>query len=134
MRAAPEVGLISPVNTLIVVVLPAALGPSTAKNSPRSTVRVRSLTAVNSPNFLTIWTSSIMHSVKRRERFVAQHDLVGQLDAQDFADCADKKHNLVSIEQPRAQAITAQPRVADLQAILVRFPFEAERQVLHRIC
>src|SRR5688572_6417055 len=132
MRAAPEVGLISPVNTLIVVVLPAALGPSTAKNSPRSTVRLRSLTAVRSPNFLTMWTSSIMHAVNRGQGFVAQDNLIRQLDAQDFTDAADKQHNLVTIKEPGAQPITAQPRIADLQTVLVRFPVQPERNVLHR--
>src|SRR2546427_2673441 len=58
--AFPELGLMRPVRTLMVVVLPAALGPSTAKNSPGRTVRLRPSTATRSPNFFTMWTSSIM--------------------------------------------------------------------------
>ena len=59
-RAVPEVGLSSPVRILIVVVLPAAFGPSTTKNSPRFTVRLRSFTATTSPKRFTMWISSIM--------------------------------------------------------------------------
>jgi hypothetical protein len=52
-RALPEVGFIRPARIFKVVVLPAAFGPSTAKNSPGATVSVMSLTATRSPNFFT---------------------------------------------------------------------------------
>jgi len=44
-RALPEVGFINPARIFKVVVLPAALGPSIAKNSPLGTLRLRSTTA-----------------------------------------------------------------------------------------
>src|SRR5215204_6470851 len=132
-RAQPEVGLISPVRTLIVVVLPAALGPSTAKNSPRWTVRLRSLTATRSPNFFTTWTSSIMQSIEPSNGFIPEHDLVGQFDAQDFAHGTDKKNNLITLEEPRAEAVATDFGVADGQPVLVGFPIETEGEVRRRI-
>lgn len=44
-RAVPEVGLISPVNTLKVVVFPAPLTPNRPKHSPEGMMRLTPLTA-----------------------------------------------------------------------------------------
>ena len=58
----PAVGLINPAIILIVVVLPAAFGPSTAKNSPFGTDKFIPLTAVKSPNFFTRSFNSIIRN------------------------------------------------------------------------
>src|SRR5580692_9939352 len=89
-RALPEVGFMRPASILSVVVLPAAFGPSMAKNSPRGIVSEISLTAVMSPNFLTRLTSSIMRWPSRLGPFVERgSEVVRQLDAQDFTERAD---------------------------------------------
>ena len=45
MKAVPEVGKMSPISILMVVVLPAPFGPTKPKISPSSTTRSRSFTA-----------------------------------------------------------------------------------------
>src|ERR1022692_3658306 len=88
-RVQPEVGRIRPASSLSVVVLPAAFGPSMAKNSPRGIVSEMSLTAVRSPYFLTRLMSSIMRWASRFGPFVQRGgEVIGQLDAQDFAERA----------------------------------------------
>src|SRR6188474_1465985 len=79
-RAVPEVGLIRPVRIFMVVVLPAALGPSTAKNSPELTVRLKSFTATTSPKRFTIWMSSIIFDsvAQTRQMVVDEHDFTGK--------------------------------------------------------
>src|SRR5687767_12481089 len=100
-RAMPEVGFIRPVRILIVVVLPAAFGPSTTKNSPRLTVRLRSFTASTSPKRFTRWMSSIIAIglAEPSEGVIHHHDVAWQLSAQDFAHGADVNRNLVAIDQ-----------------------------------
>ncbi len=49
MATEPLVGAISPASILIVVVLPAPFGPSSATISPRPTSNVTSLTTVRAP-------------------------------------------------------------------------------------
>src|SRR5450432_750126 len=89
-RAQPEVGFIRPARIFNVVVLPAAFGPSMAKNCPRGMTSETSLTAVRSPNFLTRLTSSITNLVLRFPPGVERGgEAAGQLDAQDFAKRAD---------------------------------------------
>ena len=56
--AVPAVGGSSVASIRISVDLPAPLGPSRPKISPSSTAKLMPLTAVKSPNFLTMfWTS-----------------------------------------------------------------------------
>src|ERR1051325_11324322 len=86
-RAIPDVGFIKPVRILMVVVLPAAFGPSTTKNSPLFTVRLRSFTATRSPKRFTIWISSIISRgvAQARQLIVDQHDVSGQFGPQNLA-------------------------------------------------
>src|SRR5437870_3626449 len=58
----PEVGKSSPHISLMVVVLPAPLGPRKANNSPASMASVRRSTAVLVPYFLVTSLSSIIHN------------------------------------------------------------------------
>src|SRR5450432_4398412 len=95
-RAQPEVGFIKPARIFSVVVLPAAFGPSIAKNSPRGIVSETSLTATRSPNFLVRWTSSITNLVLRFAPFVEfRGDAIRQFDAQDFAEGTDVNDDLI---------------------------------------
>src|SRR5450432_666727 len=135
MRAAPEVGFIRPASILSVVVLPAAFGPSMAKNSPRGMVSEISLTAVMSPNFLTRLTSSIMRWPSRFGPFVECGDeVVGQLDAKDFTERAYVNDNGIT-QHVGFQTINGNRLAADLQAIAVRLPLqvlcEGGRLLLH---
>src|SRR5262249_27694910 len=57
--AVPSVGCNNVVSILISVDLPAPLGPSSPKISPRSTVKLTPFTAVMSPNRLTMFRTSI---------------------------------------------------------------------------
>src|SRR4051812_24472633 len=106
----------------MVVVLPAAFGPRTAKNSPRGMDRLRSLTATRSPNFLTTWLNSIMRGPQRKipdatskgaktgffgagrlgfsrstlensQLVIDQHNFIGQFHAQNLAFEADDEDN-----------------------------------------
>src|SRR5471030_1630024 len=89
-RVQPEVGFINPARIFRVVVLPAAFGPSMAKNCPRGIVSVTLLTAVRSPNFFTRLMISITNLVLRFAPFVDRGgDAAGQFDAQNFAERAD---------------------------------------------
>src|SRR5277367_4271320 len=95
-RVQPEVGFIRPARIFSVVVLPAAFGPSMAKNCPRGIVSEMSLTAVRSPNFFTRLTSSITNLVLRFIPFVERGgDSAGQFDAQNFAERADINDNFI---------------------------------------
>ena len=58
----PLVGLSRVVSILMVVVLPAPFGPRKAKISPFCTSNETSFTALNSPNFLTRFSTWIMVS------------------------------------------------------------------------
>ena len=57
--AVPDVGGSSVTSMRIRVDLPAPFGPSSPKISPSSTPKVMPLTAVKSPNFLTMWRTSM---------------------------------------------------------------------------
>src|SRR5476651_1261938 len=86
-RVQPEVGFIKPARIFNVVVLPAAFGPSMAKNCPRGIVSETSLTALRSPNFFTRWMSSIMRLGSRFAPGVERgDDAAGQFHAHDFAE------------------------------------------------
>src|SRR5579864_992316 len=56
----PDVGWSSVVSILMVVDLPAPLGPRKAKISPSAMVKLMSSTAVSSPNLRTRWVTSMM--------------------------------------------------------------------------
>ena len=57
-RIVPEVGGARPISILIVVVLPAPLGPRKPKKQPRGTLKVRPSTAAfSSYSFRRSWTS-----------------------------------------------------------------------------
>src|ERR1035438_8069343 len=104
-RAQPEVGFIRPARIFSVVVFPAAFGPSIAKNSPRGTVNVTSLTATRAPNFLTRWMSSIMASISRTAQLVEQRGhATRQFNAQNFAQGADVNDNRM-VEHTRFQTV-----------------------------
>src|SRR5690606_34951392 len=60
MRASPQVGLSRVARILMVVVLPAPLGPMKPKQSPCWIVRLRLLSAVSSPYFLVRLIVSII--------------------------------------------------------------------------
>src|SRR6185295_18304407 len=64
--AVPEVGRSSVVSIRISVDLPAPFGPSRPKISPASTANVIPFTAVKSPNFLTMFRTSIAFIRPRR--------------------------------------------------------------------
>src|ERR1043166_1499116 len=120
-RAEPAVGLISPARIRMVVVLPAALGPRTAKNSPRGTLRLMSSTATRSPKRLTRWTSSIMGPAAASEvcaRLVGQEQAGGELDAEDFADAAEDDDGLVTVEEVGLQAVDAHLGMADPEPVV----------------
>ena len=59
MIAVPEVGVSSVTIMRMSVDLPAPFGPSSPKISPSSTSKLRPLTAVKSPNVLTMLRTSI---------------------------------------------------------------------------
>src|ERR1017187_3337288 len=121
-RVQPEVGRIRPASSLSVVVLPAAFGPSMAKNSPRGIVSETSLTAVMSPNFLTRLTSSIMRWPSRFGPFVqGGSEVVRQLDAQDFTERADINDHGIT-KHVGFQPVDGDRLAADLQAVAVRLP------------
>ncbi len=61
MSAVPVVGASSVTSIRISVDLPAPLGPSRPKISPSSTWKVIPLTAVKSPNFLTMLRTSMAY-------------------------------------------------------------------------
>src|SRR4051812_40401897 len=95
----PEVGLINPVMIRIVVVLPAALGPRIAKNSPLFTVSETSSTAVRSPNRLTTCSSSIIFGAGQvRERIIHQDNFIRQFDPQNLADRTYENRDLKAIQ------------------------------------
>src|SRR5271155_3320909 len=124
MQTRPEVGFIRPVRILSVVVLPAAFGPSMAKNSPRGMVSEMSLTAVRSPNFFTRLTSSITNLVLGFVPFVEHGgNAVGEFDAQNFAERADVNDNWIS-EYVRFQAINIHRFAVNRQPFTVRFPMK----------
>src|SRR5262245_2903911 len=60
IRTLPLVGKSKPHMSLMVVVLPAPLGPRKAKSSPRPICRFKLSTAILAPNFLVMFWSSIM--------------------------------------------------------------------------
>ena len=60
IKILPEVGRSTVESMLIVVVLPAPLGPSSPKNSPVPIVKERSSTAVKLPNFFVSSRTSII--------------------------------------------------------------------------
>ena len=64
--AVPEVGVNSVVSMRINVDLPAPFGPRRPKISPSSTANVIPFTAVKSPNFLTIFRTS-MAAIESRQ-------------------------------------------------------------------
>src|SRR5271170_6555452 len=121
-RAQPEVGFISPARIFSVVVLPAAFGPSMAKNSPRGMVSEMSLTAVRPPNFLTRLTSSIM---RRSSGFVPDveggDETGGQFHAQDFAERAGVDYNRI-IEHVGFHTINGHRLAANPQTVAAGFP------------
>src|SRR6266581_7167953 len=130
MRAAPELGFMRPVSTLMVVVLPAAFGPSSAKNSPLFTVRERSLTATSSPKRLTTWISSIIFERQEiTEGVVHQDQLIGKFDLKNFADWADEHHGLDAIKKPGLESIDAHPIAANPQLIVAGLPVEGGEDV-----
>jgi hypothetical protein len=59
ITAVPEVGGRSVVSMRMSVDLPAPFGPRRPKISPSSTVKLSPFTAVKSPNFLTMFRTSI---------------------------------------------------------------------------
>src|SRR5262245_37526694 len=63
---APEVGSSSPISILIVVVLPARLGPRRPKISPRATEKLTRSTATKSPNARLSSCTSIAGASSRR--------------------------------------------------------------------
>ncbi len=65
----PLVGRRSVVSILMVVVLPAPLGPRKAKISPCATSKLMSLTAVKSPNVLTRLLTEIIRGSSSSPRF-----------------------------------------------------------------
>src|SRR3712207_6062556 len=69
-RAAPDVGLASVQSTLMVVLLPAPLGPRNPKTSPGGTVNDTPRTASTSPYDLTRSTTSMAGAV---EAVMARH-------------------------------------------------------------
>src|ERR1700690_2417022 len=104
-RAQPEVGFIRPARIFSVVVLPAAFGPSMAKNSPRGMVSVTSLTATRSPNCLTRLMSSIMACVSGTTQLVEHRGHAPrQFSAQNFAQRADVNDDRMT-EHTRFQTV-----------------------------
>src|SRR5688572_30434923 len=126
----PAVGLIRPATIFMVVVFPAALGPSTAKNSPRCTVRLTSSTATRSPNRLAMWMSSIMTGdySKVRQRVIGQDNLIGKFHPKDLAYRADEEHRFETIEQAGFETINANVVAPNLETIVVGFPRETDRR------
>src|SRR5438045_2577149 len=130
MRAAPELGFMRPVTIWMVVVLPAAFGPSSAKNSPLCTVRERSLTATSSRKRLTTGISSIIFEGQEiTEGVVHQDQLIGKFNLENFADRADEHHGLNAIKKPDLKSIDAHPIAADPKLVVARLPVEGREEV-----
>src|SRR5690242_9157883 len=71
----PEVGKSRPHISLMVVVLPAPLGPRKANNSPAGMCRHRSRTAGLLPYFLWTWSSSIMRRLAGSLEVALEHEV-----------------------------------------------------------
>src|SRR5215472_2017591 len=75
-RPWPDVGRISVVSIRLSVVLPAPLGPSRPKSSPRRTSKLTRSTAVNSPKRLVssrAWIAADDDSIVEREGDLGRH-------------------------------------------------------------
>src|SRR4029079_13442154 len=64
-KSSPVVGFSNVVSILIVVLLPAPLGPRKANNSPFITSKLISFTAVNSPNFFVRFLTEMIGCIKK---------------------------------------------------------------------
>src|SRR5262249_51835720 len=106
MRMVPAVGNSRPHIILMVVVLPAPLGPRKANNSPCAICRLRSSTATLMPYALEACSSSIIPTAGARERKATgsagpvAHQ--GQFDAR-LADLL-LQHQAVPLPHPGASA------------------------------
>src|ERR1700690_15143 len=127
-RVQPEVGLMRPARIFSLVVFPAAVGPSMAKNSPRGTVRVMPLTATRPPNFLTRLTNSIMTSVSGTAELV-QHGsgTSRQFNAQYLPQGADVNDH-GTVKDARFQAIGRHRFAAHHQTVVMRLPVKIPGQ------
>ena len=69
----PDVGGSSVVSIRMSVDLPAPFGPSSPKISPSSTAKLMPLTAVKSPNFLTMLRTSMAFMTRQTAEFPSLH-------------------------------------------------------------
>src|SRR3954453_18991784 len=96
----PLSGFSSVVSILMVVVLPAPLGPRNAKISPRSTLKLTLSTAVKFPKVLTRFWTLIMREFHNTKRY----SLLCQQDHMLFADVFAVHEKALRINAVRSEA------------------------------